>query len=198
MTVLDALIPFAQTGRIGAARIGAQLKDITAALGEPWAHGSSIGADGLPYLYAYGSLEVATCQAHCQVIESIAIQTDLPTMQWPTREPGRVETFPGYPAYGDVLRTLGRAGCRWEEYEPLTLEDQSAIRVPASGVIFVFEDAEEPQLCNASVAQHRPHTCGWTASLGSPPPRSWLPGDADGTATIPWHPGPGSRGMGER
>ncbi|GGY13269.1 hypothetical protein [Streptomyces xanthochromogenes] len=162
MTVLDMLIPFARTGRIGAARIGAQLKDVTDALGEPWAHGSSIGADGLPYLYAYGSLEVAICQAHCQVIESIAIQTDLPTMEWPARELVRMETFPGYPTYGDVLRTLGQAGCRWEKYEPLTLEGQCAIRVPASDVIFVFtiEDVEEPQLCNASVAQHRPHTCG--------------------------------------
>ncbi|MFF3695814.1 hypothetical protein [Streptomyces sp. NPDC002221] len=160
MTALDALIPFAQTGRIGAARIGAQLKDVTAALGEPWAHGASIGADGLPYLYAYGSLEIATCQAHCQVIESIAIQTDLPTMEWPTREPGRAATFPGHPTYGDVLRTLAQAGCRWEEYEPLSLEGQCAIRVPASDVILVFEDADEFQLCNASVAQHRPHTCG--------------------------------------
>ncbi|KOU36331.1 hypothetical protein [Streptomyces sp. WM6378] len=73
-----------------------------------------------------------------------------------------MDTFPGYPAYGDVLRALGEAGCRWEKYEPLTLEGQCAIRVPASDVIFVFTAAngEDPLLCSASVAEHRPHTCG--------------------------------------
>ncbi|MFF4604571.1 hypothetical protein ACFY12_17815 [Streptomyces sp. NPDC001339] len=162
MNVLDILTPFAQTGRIDTARIGAQLKDVTEVLGPPWNRGSSTGADGLPYLYAYGSLEVATCQAHCQVIDSIVVQTDWATMEWPSREPGQLETFPGYPAYGEVLRALSDAGCPWENYEPLTLEGQCAIRVPASGVTFVFttEDGEEPMLCSASVAVHRPHSCG--------------------------------------
>ncbi|MFE6686319.1 hypothetical protein ACFVFQ_07540 [Streptomyces sp. NPDC057743] len=162
MHVLDILTPFAQTARIGAARVGAQLKDVTEVLGPPWACGSSAGADGLPYLYAYGCLEFATCHAHCQAIESIVVQTDWTTMEWPSQEPGRSETFAGYPTYREVLRALSEAGCPWESYEPLTDADQSAIRVPASGAIFVFntEDVAEPVLCHASVAEHRPHTCG--------------------------------------
>ncbi|MEV6672045.1 hypothetical protein [Streptomyces sp. NPDC051162] len=164
MNIMDVLIPFARTGRIATARVGAQLNDVTEELGPPWAHGSSTGADGLPYLYAYGSLEIATCQAHCQVIESIVVQTDWATMEWPSQKPGRLERFPGYPAYGEVLRTLDEAGCPWESYEPLTLDGQCAIRVPASDVIFVFttedKDREEPMLCSVSVANRHPHTCG--------------------------------------
>ncbi|WP_058043710.1 hypothetical protein [Streptomyces roseifaciens] len=162
MRVLDILIPFAQTGRIGAVRIGAQLKDVIVELGPPWAEGSSVGAGGVPYLYAYGCLEVATCHARCQMIESIVVQTDWVTMEWPSRESGRAERFPGGPTYSEVLRALSEAGCSWGVYEPLTLGDQCAIRVPASGAIFVFttEDVEEPVLCNVSVADHRPHSCG--------------------------------------
>ncbi|WP_438488276.1 hypothetical protein [Streptomyces sp. S186] len=143
--------------------MGAQLKDITEVLGPPWASGSFIGADGLPYLYAYGCLELGTCQAHCQTIESIVVQTDWPTMEWPTQEPGRAETFPGCPAYGEVLRALDAAGCPWEHYEPLTDDDQCAIRVADSGATFVFntEDVPEPILCSVSVTGPRPrtHTC---------------------------------------
>ncbi|QLE70348.1 hypothetical protein FGW37_00865 [Streptomyces rectiverticillatus] len=162
MHVLDILVPFARTGRIGAVRVGAQLRDVTRELGPPWAEGSSTGADGLPYLYAYGCLEIATCHAHCQVIESIVVQTDQATMQWPSREPGRAESFPGYPTHREVVRALSETGCSWDDYAPLTCDDQCAIRVPASGAIFVFttEDVEEPTLCNASVADHRPRSCG--------------------------------------
>ncbi|WEB44604.1 hypothetical protein MOV08_38515 [Streptomyces yunnanensis] len=162
MHVLDILIPFARTGRIGAACIGAELSEVIEALGPPWAWGSSTGADGLPYLYAYGCLEVATCHAHCQVIYSVVVQTDWATMEWPSQEPGRAETFPGFPTYSEVLRALDEAGCTWETYAPLTCDDQCAIRVPASGAIFVFdtEDVADPLLCSVSVAVHRPHSCG--------------------------------------
>ncbi|KAA6224036.1 hypothetical protein CP973_20895 [Streptomyces albofaciens JCM 4342] len=137
-------------------------------LGEPWDRGTSVGADGRPYLYAYGCLELGTCQEHCQEIRSVIVQTDWPTMEWPAREQGRVERFSGFPAYSDVVRALGEAGCVWEEHEPLTFDDQLAIRVPASGAEFVFamdEGAErgeggEPRLCSVSVAGHRPHACG--------------------------------------
>ncbi len=88
MHVLDIFMPFARTGRIGAVRIGVQLEDAARVLGSPWARGSSTGADGLPYLYAYGCLEVGICHA------------------------------------------------------------------------FTTEDVEEPALCNVSVADHRPHSCG--------------------------------------
>ncbi|MEV4439345.1 hypothetical protein AB0K09_10030 [Streptomyces sp. NPDC049577] len=162
MRLLDILIPFTRTGRIGAVRVGAHLEEITEVLGPPWAQGSSTGSDGMPYLHAYGCLELDTCQAHCQMIFSVTVQTDWPTMQWPSREPGRVETFPGCPTYSEVLRALSEAGCPWENYEPLTDDDQCAIRVPTSGAIFVFntEDGEEPMLCSVSVADRRPHSCG--------------------------------------
>ncbi|ANZ20687.1 hypothetical protein SNOUR_37295 [Streptomyces noursei ATCC 11455] len=162
MHVMDILAPFARTGRIGPARIGAELSDVTEALGPPWACGSSTGADGLPYLYAYGCLEVTTCHAHCQVIHSIVVQTDWATMEWPSQEPGRSETFPGRPACSEVLRALDGAGCTWETYEPLTCDDQCAIRVPVSGAILVFdtENVPEPLLCSVSVAVDRPHGCG--------------------------------------
>ncbi|GGU47041.1 hypothetical protein GCM10010211_08470 [Streptomyces albospinus] len=61
--VLDILLPVARTARSGAARVGAQLRDVPEVLGPPWDRGSSTGADGLPYLYAYGCLAVATCHA---------------------------------------------------------------------------------------------------------------------------------------
>ncbi|MYT32030.1 MULTISPECIES: hypothetical protein [unclassified Streptomyces] len=159
---MDILIPFAQTGRIGAARLGAELKDVVQELGPPWDYGSSTGADGLPYLYAYGSLEIAVCHAHCQVIDAVMVQTDWTTMEWPSQEPGQPQTFPGRPTYDEALRALDEAGCPWENYQPLTLEDQCAIRVPASGATFVFatDEGEKPVLCSVSVAQHRPHPCG--------------------------------------
>lgn len=81
---------------------------------------------------------------------------------WPSQEPGRSETFPGRPAYSEVLRALDGAGCTWETYEPLTCDDQCAIRVPVSGAILVFdtENVPEPLLCSVSVAVDRPHGCG--------------------------------------
>ncbi|MFK8843910.1 hypothetical protein [Streptomyces sp. Ac-502] len=162
MNLLDIIVAFARTGYIGAARLGAQLKDIAEVLGPPWAEGSSTGADGLPYLYAYGSLELGTCQAHCQAIDSITVQTDWPTMEWPSREPGQAETFPGRPAYSEVLRALDEAGCAWERHEPLTFEDQCAFRVPASGAVFVFgtDDGDEPTLHGVSAYERGPHACG--------------------------------------
>lgn len=82
MYVLDILMPFARTGRIGAARVGAQLKDATEALGPPWARGSWTGADGQPHL--------------CRTTVT---------------ESDRAETPPGRPAWSEVLRALSEAGC---------------------------------------------------------------------------------------
>ncbi len=160
---MPVLVDFARTGSVGPVRCGDQLPALTEILGPPWATGTSFGHDGLPYLYAYGNLEIGTCQFFCRRIESIHLQTgwaecefELPLPGW-----GHVRSLSERLTYRRVVDTLEAAGCRWEESAPLTFDDQRTIRVVDSQVQFGFAIPEEgePTLSIASVAPPA-HRCG--------------------------------------
>ncbi|CAM5581359.1 MULTISPECIES: hypothetical protein [Streptomyces] len=162
-SVMPVLVDFARTGSVGPVRCGDQLPALTEILGPPWATGTSFGHDGLPYLYAYGNLEIGTCQFFCRRIESIHLQTgwaecefELPLPGW-----GHVRSLSERLTYRRVVDTLEAAGCRWEESAPLTFDDQRTIRVVDSQVQFGFAIPEEgePTLSIASVAPPA-HRCG--------------------------------------
>ncbi|MFH8746470.1 hypothetical protein ACH4GK_14010 [Streptomyces rimosus] len=162
-SVMPVLVDFARTGSVGPVRCGDQLTALTEVLGPPWATGTSSGHDGLPYLYAYGNLEIGTCQFFCRRIEAIHLQTgwaefefELPLPGW-----GQVRSLSERLTYRRVVDTLEAAGCRWEECAPLTFDDQCTIRVIDSQVQFGFAIPEEgePTLSIASVALPA-HRCG--------------------------------------
>ncbi|MGK5543859.1 hypothetical protein ACSNOH_03835 [Streptomyces sp. URMC 127] len=166
MSVLRFLVDFARTGGVGPARCGVRLDDVIEAWGPPWAEGSSLGSDGRPYLYAYGGVEIGTCQSFCRRVEGIVVQTDTPTLEMPAPEPvPATQSLAGGPTYGEVLDALAAGGCRWEDFAPLTCEDQRALRVIPSGVIFVFDVPEDgnPTLASASVSDTG-HMCGCLAT----------------------------------
>ncbi|MFI5972806.1 hypothetical protein [Streptomyces sp. NPDC051452] len=47
-----------------------------------------------------------------------------------------------------MIEALGRVGCAWQPYTPLTFNSQRAIQATPSGVVFVFEvqEGEDPIL----------------------------------------------------
>ncbi|KWT61620.1 hypothetical protein ADL21_11680 [Streptomyces albus subsp. albus] len=163
MSVIPLLTDFARTGSVGPVRCGDQLPALTDILGPPWATGTSAGHDGLPYLYAYGNLEIGTCQFFCQRIEGIYLQTGWAEFEFGLPLPGwgHVRSLSERLTYRRVVDTLEAAGCRWEEFPPLTFDGQRTIRVIDSEVQFGFEIPEEgePTLSIASVAPPA-HRCG--------------------------------------
>ncbi|MFH8346896.1 hypothetical protein [Streptomyces sp. NPDC018045] len=163
MSMVDVVVRFAQSGRIGPVRCGVEWSAVAEVMGPPWDTGTSVGGDGLPYLYAYGGLEIGTCHSICQEIQLVCLQTGALAVELPALGKAPAQTLPGYPTYSQIIAALEAADCQWEDFAPLTFDEQRTIRVTSSGVLLGFEipDTGEPTLFIASVSA-RDHACGRT------------------------------------
>ncbi|MER6734626.1 hypothetical protein [Streptomyces puniciscabiei] len=119
-----------------------------------------------------GDLELSVCP--CQKIILICLQTWRDTVELPA---GLVEkrSFTGHPKYAEVIEALGRVGCAWQPYTPLTFDNQCAVQATPSGVVFVFEipEGEDPVL-NVAGPQPHHHDCpAATRNSGMPGCSGW-------------------------
>ncbi|MGQ4363648.1 hypothetical protein [Streptomyces sp. SAS_272] len=134
MTLADLLASVALTARLGPVHVGASWDDVTAALGEPRevVPMSRRRSRRRPRLFGYGDLEVFVCP--CREVRMASVQTWTDTVELP----GHAGTFPGEPAYAEVVAALDRAGCPWETDPGLTLSGQRTLRVPSTRAAFTF------------------------------------------------------------
>ncbi|MFD8394318.1 hypothetical protein ACFV2N_35195 [Streptomyces sp. NPDC059680] len=171
MELLDVLTELARSGQLGPVANGAAWGAVTETLGEPF-EVVVRKRRSWPRLFAYGDLELSVCR--CQKIILICLQTWRDTVELPA---GLVEkrSFTGHPKYAEVIEALGRVGCAWQPYTPLTFDNQCAIQAAPSGVVFVFEIPEggEPIL---NVAGPQPHHHDCAAATRN----SGMPGCPDG------------------
>ncbi|WP_327425857.1 hypothetical protein [Streptomyces sp. NBC_01236] len=156
MEIVDVLTELARSGQVGPVANGAAWDTVTEALGEPFE--VVVGKRrSWPRLFTYGDLELSVCR--CQKVVLICLQTWRDVIELPAALADR-QTFPGHPKYADLIAALDRAGCAWRPYTPLTFDNQCAIEVTSSGVLFVFEIPEgEDPILNIAGPQAHHHDC---------------------------------------
>ncbi|MCO5994977.1 hypothetical protein [Actinoallomurus rhizosphaericola] len=81
MDVLDVLVEFGSTGRVGSLHLGAGLHELAAVYGMPWDIGRIDERHGWPCLYSYGDVEFVMCR--CRIVASITVQTWRGTLELP-------------------------------------------------------------------------------------------------------------------
>ncbi|WEH30986.1 hypothetical protein [Streptomyces sp. AM 3-1-1] len=140
MEFLEILTSMAKTGRLGPVFSGADWSDVTAALGEPWDIGTMGRNRKWPRLFAYGDLELSVC--HCRKVSLICVQTWRDIVELPPSVGGGTGAFRAGLSYGDVVSALGKAGCSWEPYPPLTFGNQCSLVVIPTAANFTFEIPE--------------------------------------------------------
>jgi hypothetical protein len=171
MELIDVLTELARSGRLGPVANGAPWGLVTEALGQPFE--VVVGKRrSWPRLFTYGDLELSVCR--CRTIILVCLQTWRDTVELPV---GLVEqqAFTGHPTHAEVTEALGRVGCAWRPYTPLTFGDQCAIQAIPSGVVFVFERPEgQDPILNVVGPQPHHHDCSAATRT------SGMPGCPDG------------------
>ncbi|MBB4710274.1 hypothetical protein [Streptomyces luteogriseus] len=138
VTLMDLLVDFARTGRIGPLHCGMPLSEAEALLGPGRPHPAirMRGPDIDGYPYAWDGLELATAQ---RLVSEISIRlwpgstTKLPPLLLP--EP---ESCSSTVLRADLIAGLDAVGCGHDADDRLTFGQQSSILTRPAGVCAVF------------------------------------------------------------
>ncbi|MDQ0718651.1 hypothetical protein QFZ55_008103 [Streptomyces luteogriseus] len=138
MTLMNLLVDFAQTGRIGPLHCGMPLSEAEALLGPGRPHPAirMRGPDIDGYPYAWDGLELATAQ---RLVSEICIRlspgstTKLPPLVLPESE-----SYPSTVLREDLIAGLDAVGCGHDVNDRLTFGQQSSILTRPAGVCAVF------------------------------------------------------------
>ncbi|MER5381916.1 hypothetical protein ABT040_16780 [Streptomyces sp. NPDC002688] len=140
MTLIDILVDFASTGRVGPLHCGMPLAGAEDLLGPGRPHPAIqlLGPDTDGYPYSWGGLDLVITERH---VSGIWIWIRL----WPgstVKLPPPV--LPGAPSYSatvlreELIAALDTAGCRHEINSVLTFGEQSSLRTVPADVCAVF------------------------------------------------------------
>ncbi|BCL18278.1 hypothetical protein GCM10017668_01210 [Streptomyces tuirus] len=138
VTLMNVLVDFAQTGRIGPLHCGMPLSEAEALLGPGRPHPAIRlrGPDIDGYPYAWNGLELAITR---RLVSEISIRlspgstTKLPPLVLPESE-----LYPSTVLREDLIAGLDAVGCDHEVNDRLTFGEQSSILSRPAGVCAVF------------------------------------------------------------
>ncbi|WP_405641006.1 hypothetical protein [Streptomyces sp. NBC_00019] len=138
MTLMDVLVDFARTGRIGPLRCGMALSEAENLLGPGQPHPAirllGPDTDGYPYFWNGLQLEVTR-----HAVSGISIRlspgsaADLPSLVLPESQ-----SFEAGVVREELLTALDTAGCEHHLNDRLTFDRQSSILTRPAGVCAVF------------------------------------------------------------
>jgi len=147
LDLVDVLVRFGTTGRVGLLQRGADLRDLVAGYGMPWDIGRIGKRRRWPHLYSYGDAEFVVCI--CRIVTSISVQTWRGSVELPGDEGGGLQRAPACVTYRQMIDALERVGCAWEALPPI--QGQCGLRTVPEKIEFVFtlDEGSEPVLHGA-------------------------------------------------
>jgi hypothetical protein len=159
MDVLDVLVEFGSTGRVGSLHLGADLQELVAVYGMPWGVGRIGKHHRWPHLYSYGDVEFVVCR--CRIVASITVPTWRGALELPRAKAATsAVTLPAQVSYSQVADALTAAHCPWEPLQPIPGQRGLRTQPKRQRIDFTFTtDAGPEPLLHGAGTWYYAHEC---------------------------------------